>query len=112
VTRIDGVELVDGPLYAWPAPAGSQNGIYVMTNRNNPQSQSQPGGTNDNPNEDRDNGTQSTIQPGGDGQPTPGGQPADGQSQPSDGGNDAANQGGTSGESGGNSGVAGPGGNR
>lgn len=66
-----------------------------MVEPNNPQSQSQPGPTNENPNEDRENGTQSTIQPGGAGEDLPGGQPT-APSQPSDGGDPAANPGGTS----------------
>lgn len=72
-----------------------------MADPNNPQSQSQPGQTNENPNEDRENGTQSTVQPGGAGEELPAGQPT-APNQPSDGGNSAANQGGTSGSSGGN----------
>lgn len=60
-----------------------------MTERNNPQSKSQPGPTNDNPNEDVENGTQSQIQPGGAGEGLPGGQPSQ-PSAPSDGGNPAA----------------------
>lgn len=65
----------------------------------NPQSQSIPGPTNDNPNEDVANGTQSQIQPGGqgDGSTTTGGT-----SVPSDGGNPAASQGGASSQAGGN----------
>jgi hypothetical protein len=35
-----------------------------------PQSQSQPGGTNENMNEDKANGTQSQVQPGGQGDTT------------------------------------------
>lgn len=70
-----------------------------MANPNNPQSQSQPGGTNENLNEDRDNGTQSTVQPGGQGD---GAQTTGGQSVPTDGGNPAANQGGANGPQGGN----------
>lgn len=53
------------------------------------QSQSQPGPTNENPNEDVENGTQSTIQPGGAGDGVPGGQPSQ-PVAPSDGGNPAA----------------------
>lgn len=63
----------------------------------NPQSQSQPGATNDNPNEDVKDGNQSKIQPGGAGAGAPGGQPT-GPSVASDGGNPAANQGGANGE--------------
>lgn len=59
------------------------------------QSQSQAGQTNDNPNEDVENGTQSQIQPGGANQPAPGGEPTQ-PSVPSDGGNPAADQGGAS----------------
>jgi hypothetical protein len=66
-----------------------------MTDRKNPQSKSQPGATNDNPNEDVENGTQSQIQPGGANEGVPGGQPTQ-PSVPSDGGNPAANQGGAS----------------
>lgn len=66
-----------------------------MSNPKNPQSPSQPGPTNPNPNEDVENGTQSQIQPGGAGEGEPGGQPTQ-PSVPSDGGNPAANQGGAS----------------
>jgi hypothetical protein len=55
------------------------------------QSQSQAGPTNENPNEDVNNGTQSQVQPG------EGNDAATG-SVPSDGGNPAANQGGSNGE--------------
>lgn len=56
-----------------------------------PQSQSQAGPTNDNPNEDVENGTQSQVQPGQGDDAASGG-------APSDGGNPAANQGGANGE--------------
>lgn len=77
-----------------------------------PQSQSMPGPTGDNPNADREDGNQGTVQPGqgtgntvgGDttGDVAPGAPvtPAPGSgSVPSDGGNPAANQGGTSSQS-------------
>jgi hypothetical protein len=70
----------------------------------NPQSQSIPGPTNENPNEDVENGTQSQIQPGGQGD---GNTSTGGVSVPSDGGNPAANQGGASGQAGGNAGASG-----
>lgn len=63
-----------------------------------PQSQSQPGPTYENPNEDVENGTQSTIQPGGQGE---GSTTTGGVSVPSDGGNPAANQGGAASSDGG-----------
>lgn len=68
----------------------------------NPQSQSQTGGSTENPNEDVANGTQSTVQPGegGGADGAPGGGPT-APNTASDGGNTAANEGGTSGESGG-----------
>ncbi len=75
----------------------------ARTNSNDnvdPQSQSQTGGTPENPNADVAEGNQSTIQPGtGDG---PDGDTYGGQSVPSDGGNPAANQGGANSTSGGN----------
>lgn len=80
-----------------------------------PQSQSIPGPTGDNPNEDVADGNQSSVQPGTGSGNTTGGQstgdaavgtnplpPATG-STPSDGGNAAANQGGTNATSGGDS---------
>lgn len=69
-----------------------------------PQSQSQTGGTPQNPNADVADGNQSTISPGAGGNPAGG--TYGGQSVPSDGGNPAANQGGANGAEGGES--AGP----
>ncbi len=66
-----------------------------MARNQNPQSQSQPGATNDNPNEDVADGNQSTIQPGA-GERPPSGE-FGGESNASDGGNAAANQGGANG---------------
>jgi hypothetical protein len=64
----------------------------------NPQSQSIPGPTGQNPNEDVADGNQSTIQPGGQGDGTT---TTGGTSVPSTGGNPAAGEGGTSGTQGG-----------
>lgn len=72
-----------------------------MSNKKNqaePQSQSIPGPTADNPNEDVADGNQSTIQPGtGDG-----GTPTPAPGQPSTGGNPAAADGGNNSSYGGN----------
>ncbi len=57
-----------------------------------PQSQSQTGGTPENPNADKADGNQSQIQPGTGNNPAGG--TYGGESQPSDGGNQAADAGG------------------
>lgn len=71
-----------------------------MAKKNNkddvqPQSQSQPGATNENPNADVADGNQSTSDTSTSGD-VPAGGATGGVSVPSDGGNAAANQGGTS----------------
>lgn len=72
--------------------------------KQDPQSQSIPGPTNENPNEDVNNGTQAQVQPGGQGD---GSQTTGGTSVAGDGGNPAANQGGASGEAAGGNAAAG-----
>ncbi len=70
--------------------------------KNEPQSQSQAGATNKNPNEDVADGNQSQVQPGnGEQGGQVGNNPTPGTSTPSDGGNPAANQGGPSSTNGG-----------